>query len=111
MSIQQTPSVEETRQVLEAYAAEHDASFLAPDAVFHDVASGNDHVGREAIAGMLHYVYHVAFEARAEEVRTVVAEQAREDENQGHREKEQPAEDHQAGAVFHGEDDVSHLLR
>lgn len=76
MSIQQTPTVEETRQVLEAYATEHDTSFLAPDAVFHDVASGYDYVGREAIAGMLHHVYHVAFEARAEQVRTVVAEGA-----------------------------------
>lgn len=74
MSIQSTPSVEETRQVLEAYAAEHDTSLIAPDAVFHDIASGQDHVGREAIAAMLRHVYHVAFEARAEVVRTTVGD-------------------------------------
>src|SRR5699024_5094758 len=63
MSIQQTGSIQETQQVLEAYATTHDTSLVAPDAVFHDVASGQDFIGREAIAGMLHYVYHVAFEA------------------------------------------------
>ncbi|MGC5586143.1 ester cyclase [Ornithinimicrobium sp. W1665] len=72
--IQGTQSVEETRQVLEAYAAEHDTSLIAPDAVFHDVASGQDYVGREAIAAMLHHVYHVALQARAEVVRTTVGE-------------------------------------
>lgn len=72
MSVQATQSVEETRQVLEAYAAEHDTSLIAPDAVFHDIASGQDYVGREAIAAMLQHVYHVAFQARAEVVRTTV---------------------------------------
>lgn len=76
MSIQETQSVEETRQVLEAYAAEHDTSLIAPDAVFHDVASGQDYIGREAIAAMLDHVYDVAFQARAEEVRTTVGDGA-----------------------------------
>lgn len=72
----QTQPIEETQRVLEAYAATHDNSLIAPDAVFHDIASGQDFVGREAIAGMLQYVYNVAFEARAEEVRTVVGDGA-----------------------------------
>ena len=76
MSIQQLQSVEESRRVLEAYVAQHDTSMVAPDAVFHDVASGQDYIGREAIAAMLDYVYHVAFEARAETVRTVVGDGA-----------------------------------
>lgn len=74
MSVQQTQSVDETRRVLEAYAAGHDTSLIAPDAVFHDVASGQDHIGREAVAAMLHHVYHVAFQARAEVVRVTVGE-------------------------------------
>lgn len=74
MTIQQTPSREETRQVLEAYTATHDPSLIAPDAVFHDIASGQDYIGREAITGMLHYVYQVAFEARAEQVAAVVGD-------------------------------------
>lgn len=76
MSIQQIQSVEESRRVLEAYVAQHDTSMVAPDAVFHDVASGQDYIGREAIAGMLDHVYHVAFEARSETVRTVVGDGA-----------------------------------
>ncbi|NLG21518.1 MAG: SnoaL-like domain-containing protein [Actinomycetales bacterium] len=72
----QTQTIDETQQVLEAYAATHDTAMIAEDAVFHDVASGQDYIGREAIAGMLHYVYHVAFEAQAEDVRTVVGEGA-----------------------------------
>ncbi|USQ76083.1 ester cyclase [Ornithinimicrobium cryptoxanthini] len=76
MSIQETQSVEETRQVMEAYAAEHDTSLIAPDAIFHDIASGQDYIGREAIAGMLHYVYHVAFQAGAEEVRSTIGDGA-----------------------------------
>ncbi len=76
MSIQQSQSVEDSRRVLEAYVAQHDTSMVAPDAVFHDVASGQDYIGREAIAAMLDYVYHVAFEARSETVRTVVGDGA-----------------------------------
>lgn len=76
MTIQQTPSTDETRQVLEAYLATHDPSWIAPDAIFHEIASGQDYIGREAIAGMLHYVYQVAFEAQAEQVATVVGEGA-----------------------------------
>lgn len=76
MSIQQLQSVEESRRVLDAYVAQHDTSMVAPDAVFHDVASGQDYIGREAIAAMLDHVYHVAFEARSETVRTVVGDGA-----------------------------------
>lgn len=67
-------SHEETAKVLEAYAAAHDPSYIAADAVFEDVASGNKYVGREAIAAMLHHVYHVAFEATAELKKTTVGD-------------------------------------
>lgn len=76
MTMQETQSAQDTRRVIEAYTAEHDTSLIAPDAVFHDIASGHDHIGREAIAGMLHHVYHVAFEAQSEEVQTVVGDGA-----------------------------------
>lgn len=44
------------------------------EAVFIDTASGQRHEGREAIGEMLNYVYHVAFDARAEEPRLLVGE-------------------------------------
>lgn len=67
-------SVEETRQVMEAYAASHDVEKIAPEAVFNDIASGQKFVGREAIAGMLHYVYNVGLDAVAENTRIVIGD-------------------------------------
>ncbi len=69
-------TVERTRAVLEAYAAEHDPQYLAEDAVFIDLAFGQRYEGREAIGEMLHYIYHVAFDARAEDARLIVGEGA-----------------------------------
>ena len=61
-------SVESTRKVLEAYfAADHDdTSMMADDIVFTDMASGVESRTPEGIVAMLHWFYHVAFEATAE---------------------------------------------
>ncbi|MGH3650540.1 MAG: ester cyclase [Acidimicrobiia bacterium] len=67
-------SIQETQRVLEAYAASHDTSLVAPDAIFTDTASGQKYVGREAIAAMLHHVYHEAFDAHAEVSNLVVGD-------------------------------------
>lgn len=67
-------TLERTREIMEAYAASHDPSYVAEDAVFIDTASGQRHEGRDAIAEMLDYVYHVAFDARAEDSRLIVGE-------------------------------------
>ena len=57
-----------TREVMTRYIdADHrDVSMLAPDAVFQDMNSGQEHRGPEAILGMLDYIYHRAFDARPE---------------------------------------------
>lgn len=65
-------TLEETQRVLERYAASHDTLLLAPDAVFTDIASGQQYVGREAIGSMLHHVYHEAFDADAELVNLTI---------------------------------------
>lgn len=57
---------------MKAYFASHDAKYVADDAVFTHMGSGEDYEGREAIAGMLNYMYHVAFDARAETKNTVI---------------------------------------
>jgi len=69
-------TVDDTRKIMEAYAANHDPKYVASDAVFIDTASGTRHEGREAIGAMLNYVYHVAFDARAEGTRLIVGEGA-----------------------------------
>ena len=51
---------------LHAYLDNHDVQFIAEDAVFTNMGTGEKTIGRDAIAQMLHYVYHVAFDARAE---------------------------------------------
>jgi steroid delta-isomerase-like uncharacterized protein len=54
-----------TQSNVEAYFQTHDVQYLAEDAVFIDLTTGEETRGREAIAGMLNYIYHVAFDAKA----------------------------------------------
>ena len=61
-------SVEGTREVVTRYVNSNhgDLSMMAPDVVFTSMATGDEHRGVEALAGMLHYIYQVAFDAHAE---------------------------------------------
>jgi steroid delta-isomerase-like uncharacterized protein len=61
-------SVEHTRDALTRYLKSNhsDLSMMAPDVVFTNMATGDEHRGVDALAGMLHYIYHVAFDAHAE---------------------------------------------
>lgn len=61
-------SVESTRDAVTRYLKSNhsDLSMMAPDVVFTSMATGDEHHGVEALAGMLHYIYHVAFDAHAE---------------------------------------------
>jgi steroid delta-isomerase-like uncharacterized protein len=59
-------AIESTYQTMMAYARRHDTSFVAEDAVFTDMATGQETKGRAAITQMLDYFYHQAFDARAE---------------------------------------------
>jgi limonene-1,2-epoxide hydrolase len=58
-------SIEETRQVLEAYWEDHDPIYVAEDAVFTMQPTGEEIRGRDAIAKHLAGFYHGALEARA----------------------------------------------
>ena len=52
----------------------HDVKYVSDDAVFKNLSTGEEYKGREAIGGMLHIVYHVAFDARAEVTNYIVTE-------------------------------------
>ena len=69
-------SVESTRDVVMRYINSNhsDLSMMAPDVVFTSMASGEEHRGVEALAGMLHYIYHVAFDAHAEMKNMIVSD-------------------------------------
>ena len=51
---------------LEAYFATHDVKYLGDDPVFINMGTGEETKGREAVAAMLHFIYHVAFDAKPE---------------------------------------------
>ena len=69
-------SVEETRAAVQKYidSNHEDLSVMTEDVVFTDMNSGQEHRGPEAVRAMLHYIYHVAFDAHAETVSVVVDE-------------------------------------
>jgi predicted ester cyclase len=54
-----------TTKSIEEYFKTHDVSYLAEDAVFRDMNTGEETTGRKAIGELLNYIYHVAFDARA----------------------------------------------
>jgi len=66
--------VSTTQKNIEAYFNTHDVQYVAEDAVFTHMSSGDTYEGREAIGQMLHYFYHVAFDAKAEVKNTIITE-------------------------------------
>ena len=61
-----------TQQVLESYWKSHDASYVAEDAVFTMMPTGEEIRGRDAVAKHLAGFYHGTLEARAETVNWMV---------------------------------------
>ncbi len=60
---------------VEAYFNTHDVQYVTEDAIFVSMNTGEETRGREAIGQMLHYFYHVAFDARAEIINKVITEE------------------------------------
>jgi hypothetical protein len=67
-------AADRTRQTLEAYWENHDPSYVAEDAVFTMMPTGEEIRGRDAIASHLHHFYQEAFNAKAERVSAIFAE-------------------------------------
>ncbi len=59
---------------MEEYFKSHDTIYLAENAVFKNMTYGEETKGRKAIAEMLHYLYHVAFDAKADVKHTMVTD-------------------------------------
>jgi predicted ester cyclase len=59
---------------MEAYFRTHDVQYVAEDGIFLSMSTGEETVGREAVRQMLHFIYHVAFDARAEIRNTIITE-------------------------------------
>lgn len=67
-------AIEQTRAVLEAYWKDHDPRYVAEDAVFTMIPTGEVIRGRDAIARHLEAFYHGSFTAHAETVNSVFSE-------------------------------------
>ena len=69
-------SIERTREVMNRYwdSNHSDLSMLADDVVFTHMSTGDQHRGPEAVRRMLEYMYHTAFNARAEPRNRIYAE-------------------------------------
>jgi predicted ester cyclase len=59
---------------LQAYFETHDVKYLTEDAVFKNLSTGETYKGRAEIGAMLHYTYHVAFDAKAEFTNYIIEE-------------------------------------
>jgi predicted ester cyclase len=71
-AILEKQDVSTTRKNIEAYFNTHDVQFVAEDAVFTHMGSGDKFEGRDAVGQMLHFMYHVAFDAKAKVINTVI---------------------------------------
>ena len=63
-----------SRSNMEAYFKTHDVQYVAEDAVFIHMSSGEETKGREAVRQMLQYLYHIAFDAKATIRNTIITE-------------------------------------
>ncbi len=70
-------SIESTGRTMTRYfESEHtDVSMMTDDVVFTIMATGQEHLGKEGVLGMLDYFYRIAFDARAETKNVVIADQ------------------------------------
>lgn len=67
-------SLSRTQQNMLDYFNTHDVKYVAEDAVFRNMSTGEEHKGKADIGALLHYIYHVAFDARAEITNYAIAE-------------------------------------
>ncbi|HEU4800963.1 MAG TPA: ester cyclase [Gemmatimonadales bacterium] len=68
-TMEKTPMpAEQNRAALARYLESNhsDLSMMAEDVIFTNMATGDEHNGREAVRQMLDFVYHGAFEGHAE---------------------------------------------
>lgn len=62
------------KENFENFLATHDVKYVAEDVHYRDLGSGQEYRGREEVAAMLHYLYHVAFDAKAEITNKIITE-------------------------------------
>ena len=59
---------------IENFLATHDVKYVAEDAVYTNMSTGEVYKGREEVGAMLNFMYHVAFDAKADITNTIITE-------------------------------------
>lgn len=67
-------SVQTQKNVL-SYFETHDLKYVAEDVIFRNLSTGEVYKGRAEVGAMLHFMYHVAFDAKAEIKNYVLTEE------------------------------------
>lgn len=67
-------AVSNAQQNLLSYFKTHDVKYVAEDAVFRNLSTGEVHTGRAEVGAMLHFIYHVAFDAKLETLNHIITE-------------------------------------
>jgi len=62
------------KENFENFLATHDVKYIADDAVYWNMSTGDVYNGKEEVGGMLNFMYHVAFDATAEITSTMITE-------------------------------------
>jgi len=62
------------KKKINKYFETHDSKYLTEDTVFINMNNNELTIGREAVGKMLHFIYHVAFDAHAEITNTIVTD-------------------------------------
>src|SRR5215204_1484143 len=57
------------------YFQTHDVKYVAENGVFRNMNTGETYTGRAEVGGMLHFFYHVLFEAKAEMTNHIITEE------------------------------------
>ncbi|MDP9229328.1 MAG: ester cyclase [Bacteroidota bacterium] len=73
-TLMEKETVSKTQTNMEAYFKTHDVQYVAEDAVYINLATGEETCGREAVGEMLHHIYHVAFDAKADVTNYIITE-------------------------------------
>src|SRR5215831_12900890 len=68
------PSISEAQKNVQAYFETHDVQYVAEDAEFTIMGTGDKFEGREGVKQLLNYFYHIAFDAKAEIKNTFISE-------------------------------------
>ena len=70
----QTDVLAATKQNMLNYFETHDVKYVAENAVFRNLSTGEVYKGRAEIGAMLHFMYHIAFDAHAEFKNHIITE-------------------------------------